>query len=274
MEKSVEVLISRLYQIANDHTSGSLDLVYAILDAFYEMLSINRLYMDGESVNYIRKSLEKLTDKQGCFVSVFNVIRAIKQTLSISQNNLSVLFSCLDSVRNYYDNLPDKQTGIFLNSGFNIHRSILVHSNSRSVKSFLLSLQKKGKTIQKIYQTVSVPGEEGLIQAKFLQTNGFSVEIVDDGQVKKIISDIDTGFFGADIISPDSFINKVKTKSFCELLKAAGKPVIVIADKNKKVNGGDMERFRSSILKRTNKQGTSLFEDISKDLVDKYIIPE
>ncbi len=273
MKNPVENLMSKLVQIADDRTSGSLDLVFAILDAFASGLSLGLYEIDKESTDAICKALRKLEDKQGFFVVVYKVILKLKEIFAAPQPDLKSLLSFIDSTKHYYDKLPERQVGDFLKFGIDTNK-VLVHSNSHSVKSFLLALRKQGAEISKIYQTVSLPGGEGRVQAKMLQNEGFSVEMIDDEKVKKIVSAVDVAFFGADILFPISFINKAKTKVFCEQLHATGKPVVVIADKNKWVVDQNAEYFKSSALQVSDKQGTPLFEEIPNDLVDEFLIPD
>ncbi|MCD6366973.1 MAG: hypothetical protein J7L46_05470 [Bacteroidales bacterium] len=261
----MENLISKLLKIADDRSSGSLDLVFAVFDAFK---STHNIQVKEEVIQQILKTLSVLEEKQAGFVSVCNVISEIKNRLRDSDK----LFSYIDNTRRYYNNLSGKQTDIFLSTGL-LPRNILLHSNSRSVKYFLLALQNTGMDIRKIYQTISLPGGEGKDQAYFLRQENFNVELVDDDEVACIVSHIDVAFFGADLVLHDSFINKVKTAKFCKILQTAGVPVFILADRLKQASSDNAENFKNELLKITDKEGNMLFETISNSLITDFLIP-
>ncbi len=265
MQREVENLISKLLKIADDRSSGSLDLVFGIFDAFE---SVRNLVLKEDDILKILERLSVLEKKQSGFVSVFNVISEIKNRLEDTDN----LFSYINNTRLYYNNLSNKQTEIFLTTGLT-PRNILVHSNSRSVKYFLLALRNSGADIRKIYQTVSLPGGEGEVQARFLGQKNFNIELIDDDDVTDAVSHIDIAFFGADLVLHDGFINKAKTATICKIFQTAGVPVFVLADRLKQVNSDNAERFKTELLKIKDKKGNMLFEMVSNSLVTDFLIP-
>jgi translation initiation factor 2B subunit (eIF-2B alpha/beta/delta family) len=235
MQAKVSSLISNLLKIADDRSSGSLDMVFAILNAFEP---VRGLMLDKKTIQEIQKKLAVLTIKQSGFISVFNVLSVIKNKLQ----NEDKLFSYLDNVRMYYNDLPERQVREFLQVG-KIPEYVFVHSNSRSIKYFLLTLQINTKSIHRIYQTVSLPGGEGRLQAHFFEQENFTVKLIDDDEINSIIPFVDIAFFGADLILPDSFVNKVKTTAFCIAFKKANIPVYVLADSLKHVPYGMEEKL-------------------------------
>lgn len=266
------ILISTLENLANDRSAGSIDLVFAVLDAFTTTFNTGQKEVTEETLQNINLALKNLDKHQGSFIVLHQIILKIENIFSSPKPDLSQLKTLINSTKTYYKNLQKNQAKAFLSLGINTN-SILLHSNSRSVKQFLMALQASTTNINKIYQTVSSPGNEGLIQAKFLRDNGFLVEIINDEQIKAIASGIDVAFFGADLILPDSFINKVNTGMICRSLQIEKVPVFVLADKNKKAESNDIQRFKTGLLTITDVEGNRLFEEIPNHLITKFLIP-
>jgi len=269
----INILISTLEKIAYDRSSGSIDLVFAVLDAFTAGFDGIQKEMTENTVHNINLALRKLDKYQGSFIVLHQIILNLKTIFSTQKPDLQQLNSLINSTKEYYNNLQKNQAKAFLSLGIKSD-IILLHSNSRSVKQFLMVLRSYQTNIKKIYQTVSTPGAEGLIQAKFLQDHGFLVEVINDEHINSIASNIDVAFFGADLILPDSFINKVNTNIICQSLQTEKVPVFVLADKNKKVEPNDIYRFKSGLLKITDFEGNRLFEEIPNHLITKYFIYE
>jgi|GEM_PF-5416113 len=266
----INTLISTLEAIANDRTAGSIDLVFAVLDAFTTAFDAGQKEITENAVQDINLALDKLDTSQGSFIVVHQIILKLKTIFASIEPDLQQLNVLINSTKEYYNNLQKKQAKAFLSPGINTG-TILLHSNSRSVKQFLIALKNHKTNIKKIYQTVSKPGAEGLIQAGFLQNNGFIVEIIDDEQIKEIASGIDVAFFGSDLIFPHSFINKVNTGMICRSLQIEKVPVFVLADKNKKVEPNDMNRFKTGLLKITDVEGNRLFEETPNHFITKFL---
>jgi len=245
-------------------------LVFAVLDAFTTAFDAGQKEITENVIQDLNLALEKLDKYQGSFIVLHKIILNLKTIFTSLKPDLQQLYALINATKGYYKNLQKNQAKAFLSLGINTD-TILLHSNSRSVKQFLIALHAYKTNIKKIYQTVSTPGAEGLIQAKFLQDNGFLVEVIDDEQIKEIVSGIDVAFFGADLILPDSFINKVNTGLICRSLQIVKVLVFVLADKNKKVEYNDIQRFKTGLLKITDVKGNRLFEKIPNHLITKFL---
>ncbi len=111
-------------------------------------------------------------------------------------------------------------------------KNILLHSNSSSVKTlFNIISGKKSKPI--IWQTVSSPAGEGILQASYLKKSGFTVHLFHEDAISHFITDIDMAIFGSDLISSDFFINKTGTFTLSLFLNHFEKPIYILAEKRK-----------------------------------------
>jgi hypothetical protein len=137
------------------------------------------------------------------------------------------------------------------------HKTFLLHSNSSTLISVFQSLAKRLDVI-KIFQTLSTPGDEGLEQAEKLRKLSIDVQMVDTEPSPEILSAVDCFLTGADLILPDTFINKVGTKPIAEKIRHHNKLYFVLADPRK---------FTSQIPSSL----PAAFEYIPRRLVTKFI---
>lgn len=270
MTNQLEKLISKLSVIANDRSSGALDIVFAISDVVLDALN-NRI-INNNTRKVLMKALKVLKIKQGAFIVVNKLISSIESILDTTSDPAKQLYDFIIFTKEYYERLSERQADKFLKLGIDT-RKILVHSNSYSVKHFLLTLKKKGVIIQEIIQTASLPGNEGILQADCLKKYAFQVRIIGDEQVTTVMKNIDVVFLGSDLILNDSFINKVKTLYICKYMRQANIPVYVLADKNKIISHEEEQQYKTNLIKITDKEGNKLFEEIPKKAVTGFLIP-
>jgi len=83
---------------------------------------------------------------------------------------------------------------------------LLTHSNSSTVIEVLRSRRRQ---IEKIFQTIAVPGEEGRASCEQLKQAGIKVELIKDSRAPKLISEGVIPILGADCVTELFFVNKV-----------------------------------------------------------------
>lgn len=107
---------------------------------------------------------------------------------------------------------------------------ILCHSRSGSV---LKALEHRKNRLEMIYQTVSLPGEEGRSAADSLIESGFNVQLIDDGDFAKALSKGAVPVMGADAVTQDFWVNKAGSLAITHAALDAGITPIVLAGKEK-----------------------------------------
>jgi translation initiation factor 2B subunit (eIF-2B alpha/beta/delta family) len=112
-------------------------------------------------------------------------------------------------------------------------KNILLHSNSSALQSLFAELAKR-KIFPTLWQTVSAPVNEGLLQAKVLKRLGFKVNLFHEVAFSKFARNIDFAIFGADVVTDTFFINKVGTYPLALMMKQENKPVFVLAEIRKR----------------------------------------
>ncbi len=124
-------------------------------------------------------------------------------------------------------------------------KTILLHSNSSTIHQLFEQDFKQKPTI---FQTLSSPANEGLMQATFLSKKGYQVTLFHEDALSKYLSGIDMAVLGADLILDDVFLNKIGSFPIALLCKHFNKPVYVIADRRKKVNPKEISEADLQLL--------------------------
>ncbi len=122
-------------------------------------------------------------------------------------------------------------------------KNILLHSNSSAIHSLFHVMAAKGITAT-VWQTVSSPADEGLIQAAFLKGLGFDVHVFHEDAVSHFVPPIDLAIFGADLLWEKFFLNKIGTLPLALALGHFHKPVYVLAESRKRIDNQDLSRER------------------------------
>ncbi len=225
MKNIIEDISSQLLQIASDRVSGSTQMLQNLVTIIEQTLSQNI------DIKIFKKELENITTTQHQFTNLYIITNKILNNI----NNNTSIKKIITEIKEYYNTLahthyiklrpylPDKNL-----------ITILTHSNSSSVKSLLLKL-KNEKNLQ-IIQPISYPGEEGLVQAKFLKENSINVTIIDDAAIPFFAKQSDIAIIGCDTIGKDFFVNKVGSFSTALSAQYYNIPLIVLGDKYKQNN--------------------------------------
>jgi translation initiation factor 2B subunit (eIF-2B alpha/beta/delta family) len=134
--------------------------------------------------------------------------------------------------------------------------NLLFHSHSGTLVELGKELFSR-KTPVQIFQTESLPGGEGKIQAVELKNIGLNVDLIADDEIPEMLGKINIVLFGADQISPKSWLNKVGTRMISELAGHMRIPVWILSDSRKKVEN----------MKNLN----PIFEETDLDLITGLI---
>jgi len=121
------------------------------------------------------------------------------------------------------------------------NKTILLHSNSRTVLTFIGYLTENRNRI-KIIQTESRPVMEGRKQAAELHKLGVPVRFITEAAVSVHMKEIDMVVIGSDRLCKDVFINKTGSYAIALLARELKKPFYVLADSRKiagEMNCGD-----------------------------------
>jgi len=119
--------------------------------------------------------------------------------------------------------------------------AILTHSNSNTVISVFRELTKKG-LVFKVFQTRSIPGDEGVISQRNMESLGIKVSLTDDEKVSEIIHKTDIVVVGCDAMLDDKFLNKVGTLRIAQLSEEHRKPFMIITESRKKIENQNWKK--------------------------------
>ena len=235
--------------VARDSTSGSLGLVDQLCTAIAKSRAATLSAREKDALRNFSSS-----KKQFAVVSHF-VAYLLKYT---GQD----VRSAVDDYRLVWEETANQllQKG---NSRMELFTKFLVHSHSETIVRYfkLASSTKQGI---KIWQTVSLPENEGEVQAQRLMEMGLNVQLIPDDPGQNVFQEIEAFLCGADAISSNSFINKTGTKLLATNAQKARKNVFVLADPRKRI--ADVSQYQSIIASMD-----PLFEEIPSALVTEFI---
>jgi len=146
-------------------------------------------------------------------------------------------------------------------------KNILLHSNSSALQSLFAELAKR-KNFPTLWQTVSAPVNEGLLQAKVLKRLGFDVHLFHEVAISKFSKNIDFVIFGADVVTDQFFINKVGTYPLALMMKQVNKPVFVLSEIRKQRTGEEVNQ--SELVAETPKSFKDIIENPDGLTVHNY----
>ncbi len=109
---------------------------------------------------------------------------------------------------------------------------VLTHSASAAVYTTLYLVHQRGRTATVIC-TESRPQLEGQMLARDLAAIGLPVRLIVDAAVYEAVSQADVVLLGADALAPAGVVNKIGSAGLAAIAQAKGKPVIVLAGRDK-----------------------------------------
>lgn len=123
------------------------------------------------------------------------------------------------------------------------HGRILVHSNSSTITSLFLALSKDNDPSNTtIFQTISHPKKEGLIQGNALQQQGWKVIFIEDAAMGKMLTQSDWIMLGCDVITTTTFVNKIGSMPISAAARLLSIPIYVAGDERKLVNDRNLPK--------------------------------
>lgn len=233
-----------LNSILNDNFSGS----SMVLFKTQEVLLVMGQSEEEIDTSELLKDLSHLKRQFPLFAVLHHFINEmeffIHQMREIDGDEL------IQRIENYREQWHDAQRKASekMLTGLSFERkNILLHSNSSALQSLFAELAKR-KIFPTIWQTVSAPVNEGLLQAKVLKRLGFKVNLFHEVAISKFVRKLDFALFGADVVTDDFFMNKVGTYPLSLMMKQENKPVFVLSEIKKAQDRG---RIRTDgIIKR------------------------
>ncbi|OFX61040.1 MAG: hypothetical protein A2046_15845 [Bacteroidetes bacterium GWA2_30_7] len=281
-------LIRSVNNINNDNKSGSISLLNEVIVAAEEFYVRNK----DENINLVNNilidQLYKVYKQHSQLTSIFHFINELFKFLDLSITELKSSEDAICFIKEYKEvwSSIDKLLYNNLVTIFDIHdKKVLLHSNSSTIQMLFDEFKNNNIAVQ-VFQTVSHPAKEGLIQANYLADNGFDVTLIEDSAIGTIIENVNMIFLGADAVFNDYFINKTGSKAIAITGKYNAVPVFVFADSRKffneknanmdiinkfqKIENHSADEILNSI-KTKMKVENSYFEKIPNTLVSRFI---
>lgn len=116
-------------------------------------------------------------------------------------------------------------------SSTNASLSVVTCSRSALVEQTLVELARSARLIVRCAE--SRPGAEGVRLAEALAGRGIPVELYGDAGIGSAVPDSDAVVVGADAVTGSAFINKAGTAALAALASSLGRPVVVLAGREK-----------------------------------------
>jgi len=222
--------------ILNDNFSGSGMILFKTQEALLVMAQSDKDMDTSE----LLKDLSLLKRQFPLFAVLHHFINEmeffIQQKGEIDGDEL---IRRIENYRKQWQNAQRKASEKIL-TGLSFERkNILLHSNSSVLQSLFAELAKR-KIFPTIWQTVSAPVNEGILQAKVLNRLGFKVHLFHEVAISKFVKQIDFALFGADVVTDDFFMNKVGTYPLSLMMRQENKPVFVLSEIRKHRTGEEL----------------------------------
>jgi translation initiation factor 2B subunit (eIF-2B alpha/beta/delta family) len=246
-------------KISNDHHSGSAEIMNSCIDLLKHYPGKGELKSIKDK-NSLLENLIQFKENQKNFFIVQHFLKEIIGFLKTDnlkwQQNLSEL------IRKYESDWKDVNNRIAAKAHSTIDlndKTILLHSNSSTVKSFFNYKQTHTSSI-KIIQTESRPVMEGRIQAEFLAGAGCQVTLITDAAIGRYAKIADLSILGADAIYKDFFVNKCGSLLIALLCQEYEIPLYVLADSRKLWISQDLS-VSSEIFHEDRKPGDEIWKE-------------
>lgn len=281
-------LIRTVNNINNDNKSGSISLLNEVIDATEKFYIRNK----NENINLVNNilidQLYKVYKQHSQLTSVFHFINELFKFLDLTITELKSTADVLCFISEYKEVWCSIDKLLYNNlvNIFDIHnKKVLLHSNSSTIQMLFDEFKNNNINVQ-VFQTVSHPAKEGLLQANYLADNGFDVTLIEDSAIGTSIENVDMIFLGADAVFNEYFVNKTGSKAIAITGKYNAIPVFVFADTRKlfnekiankeiiskfqKIESQPVDEILDSIVTKL-KVENSYFEKIPNSLVSRFI---
>lgn len=247
-------LTQEIIKITEDKKSGSAAIVKKLQRLIYIYISLEKT----TSKKILIDSLTTLFNKSGQFAALFHFIDRFLFWLEDQYSDISEIagkdiIAFLEDYNYVWNNVNKLiAKNLFIEVNPEKLSKVLLHSYSSTICEVFEILKNDLKRIE-IFQTISAPNDEGKLQAKYLRTLGYKVNVIVDAMVHKIINKVDFALLGADAVFEDFFINKIGSFAITNSCTQFNKPVFLVCDTRKfissRVNDNMANTFRNEIIK-------------------------
>jgi len=233
--------IKYFYNILNDNKSGSATITEKIISTFKSLFKENEILSKAEVFSIIKVIFQKFPN----FSILFHFLNQLSLYIESEGEliNQEKLIKFVSDYENKWKNSSRKSAIIFLDKININNKGILLHSNSSAIKIvFEIAANKGIKPV--IWQTVSSPANEGIIQAEKIASLGFKVNLIHEDEIWLFKDNFDFILLGSDFITDNFFINKTGSYSITLL----NKPVYIIAETRKIITEKNIDKRLFDIL--------------------------
>jgi translation initiation factor 2B subunit (eIF-2B alpha/beta/delta family) len=210
-------------KIKQNREDGSLQVLENLID-----LVMSYLASETFAVDVLKYQLNLLSKSFSEFVVLHQFVAGIE----LSGTTKKEISSFISGYKQTWNRVDEKISNHFLNNIEVNDSAILLHSNSRTIHALFEGIARRNLRVD-VFQTESLPGGEGILQAGFVKELGFDVFLIKDEEVSTYLNNIDLFLIGADRIEPENIINKVGSEAIAKLFIDSGKQVYVLADSRK-----------------------------------------
>lgn len=223
MPDTYQLLLDSLKQ---DHESGSIQLAVATLRGLYNYLNTK----SELTINRLSEMTNELKAARNTMVVFPNAIE--RWQLLWQQQNSDFKKTYLDSLLTVINQLTDASQKTAENALELIKPGMTIMTHSRSslvMKLFELAAQQRLNI--KVIQTISIPGNEGLLAAQQLNQLAIPVTLIPDTQIGLMMPQTDLVVCGCDSwLTDHHFVNKTGTLLLALAAQMHQKPLWVLAD--------------------------------------------
>ena len=201
---------------------------------------------ENRNVSSLLAQLSALENRFPHFALLFHFLNDFRHFLARKKNvSGNEIAAFVGQYRKQWENTQQKAAENLLGQLSLAGKNILLHSNSSSLYVLLQEMKRRG-IFPVIWQTVSSPANEGLLQAKTAAKLGFEVHVIHEDAVGKFMDRLDILLLGADLLWEKAFVNKTGSLPLTLIYRYFGKPVYVLAEKRKQISRENVkaERFR------------------------------
>lgn len=199
------------------------EILFSTLDELYKTAH------SGEEKLFARKLLEAyetIMKERPASAGILNALRIIVE--SFLTNGLKETTLMIDSIKTAYDKALWTASEVACKR---VSRgdALMTNSNSLAIRRFFLKLKDENVDVE-VYIPESRPGLEGILLAEFLETLGFTVNIIVDSAMRYFMKNVDKVFLGAEAVAANgAVVSKAGSSLMALAAKEARVRVYVIA---------------------------------------------
>ncbi|MEM2009449.1 MAG: initiation factor 2B [Thermosphaera sp.] len=199
------------------------EILFSTLDDLYKTA------LSQEEKLFAKKILEtyeRITTDRPASAGILNVLRNIIE--SFLANGLNGIASTINELKTSYDKALWAASEVACKR-VSKGDKLMTNSNSLAIRRFFTRLKEENIDVE-VYVPESRPGLEGILLAEFLETLGFSVNIIVDSAIRYFMKNIDKVFLGAEAVAANgATVSKAGSSLMALVAKEARVRVYVIA---------------------------------------------